>query len=264
MKMGGLYEVAFNVEGWESDGQANVKKNIITYDGKVKEEPEKLPEPDANGDYLTEGFESGKGDFTGRGDATVSVDNKNYYDGSSSLKVTDRADNWHGGSISLSSSELVPGQTYSISAAALQKSGAATDLKLTLEYTGDSTQDWMEIASAEAKSGEWTKLENTKFTVPTGATGMSVYLEAPDSLTDLWLDSFKISKEGKSSSVTTGSGTVDGSGSVTPTTTANGQTIPTVTTTKTPGTSNGNWNKQQCRSQEFLLQLLQDRYSSIR
>ena len=247
MKMGGLYEVAFNVEGWESDGQANVKTNTMKT-GKIDPipdpVPEKLPEPDANGDYKSEGFDSGKGDFSGRGDATVSVDNKNYYDGQGSLKITDRGDYWHGGSISLSSSDFIPGQTYSISAAALQKSGAATDLKLTLEYTGDSGQDWMEIASAEAKSGEWTKLENTKFTVPSGASEMSIYLEAPDSLTDLWLDSFKISKEGKSSSVTTGSGTVDGSGSVAPTTTANGQTFPIVTTTKTPGTSNGNWNKQ--------------------
>ena len=214
MKMGNLYEVAFNVEGWESDGQANVKKNIITYDGKpTDDDPVETTEPpkaDENGDYITEDFESGKGSFKGRGDASLSVDTKNYYDGKSSLKVSDRGDNWHGGAISLSASEFVPGQTYSISAAGLQNSGSATDLKLTLEYTAGGTQDWMEIASSSAKSGEWTKLENTKFTVPTGATGMTVYIEAPKSLTDIWLDSFKISESGKASSVKTGGGTVDG------------------------------------------------------
>ena len=160
------------------------------------------------------------------------VDTRNYYDGKSSLKVTDRSSNWHGGSISLSSSELVPGQTYSISAAGMQNSGLATDLKLTLEYTSGGTQDWMEISTANAKSGEWTKLENTKFTVPSGATGMSVYIEAPDSLTDIWLDSFQISKEGKESSVKTGGGTVDGSAAVT--TTKNSQEPGTTTTKATP------------------------------
>ena len=233
MKMGGLYEVAFNVEGWESDGQADVKKNVITAGTPVPTqattaEPQKA---DADGNFYTEDFSSGKGDFTGRGDASVSVDSKNYYDGNASLKVTDRGDNWHGGSVSLSSSQLVPGETYSISAAGLQKSGSTTELKLTLEYTSGGSQDWMDIASADAKSGEWTKLENTKFTVPSGASGMSIYIEAPDSLTDLWLDSFKISESGKTSSVTTGGGTVDGSGS-TPavTTSGSGQTTPTVTT----------------------------------
>ena len=76
----------------------------------------------------------------------------------------------------------------------------------------------MEIDTESAKSGEWTKLENTKFTVPSGASGMSIYIEAPDSLTDLWLDSFKVSEEGKTSSVVTGGGTVDASAPVTTTT----------------------------------------------
>ena len=42
------------VEDFETlaEYKADVKKNIITYDGKVEEEPEKLPEPDANGDYF--------------------------------------------------------------------------------------------------------------------------------------------------------------------------------------------------------------------
>ena len=252
MKMGNLYEVAFNVEGWESDGQANVKKNIIKYtDEPIPDIPVEIPEPDANGDYYTENFESGKGKFVGRGDATVSVDNKNYYDGSSSLKITDRADNWHGGAIELDSSTFVPGQTYSISAAALQQSGAAIDLKLTLEYTAGD-QDWKEVASASAKSGEWTKLENTEFTIPSGASGMSLYLEAPDSLTDLWLDSVQISKSGKASSVKTGGGTVDGSSAPAVTTTQYNPGNPTVTTTKGGSTNPGNWNKSNAGLKNFF------------
>ena len=217
MKMGGLYEVAFNVEGWESDGQADVKTCVIkeeipSPDPDIVVEP---PKPDANGDYLTENFESGKGDFTSRGDGTsVSVDTKNYYDGSSSLKASNRGDNWHGAAIKLDSSKFVAGQTYSISAAGLQQSGSSTTLKLSLEYTSGGTQDWADVAKETAKSGEWTKLENTSFTIPTGASGMTLYIEAPDSLTDLWIDSLQISEKGKSSSVKTGGGTVEGNTSV--------------------------------------------------
>ena len=214
MKMGDFYEVAFNVEGWESDGQANVKKNIIKTNGGGEEtttsEPATAPEPDKDGNYLAEGFESGKGSFTGRGDATVSVDTENYYDGKSSLKISGRTKNWHGGAIKLDSSTFVPGNTYSISAAALQKSGSTKDLKLTLEYTAGD-QDWKEVASADAKSGEWTKLENTEFTIPSGASDMTLYIESSDETLDIFLDSVQIAKKGKSSNVKTGGGTVGGS-----------------------------------------------------
>ena len=228
MKMGDFYEVAFNVEGWESDGQANVKKNIIKTNGGGEEtttsEPATAPEPDKDGNYLAEGFESGKGSFTGRGDATVSVDTENYYDGKSSLKISGRTKNWHGGAIKLDSSTFVPGNTYSISAAALQKSGSTKDLKLTLEYTAGD-QDWKEVASADAKSGEWTKLENTEFTIPSGASSMTLYIESSDETLDIFLDSVQIAKKGKSSNVKTGGGTVDGS------------TSSTITTTKTTETT---------------------------
>ncbi len=218
MDMGGLHEVALNVEGWQSSGTANVTKNDLTIGGGTSIDPDPVVvEPDENGDYLTENFESGVGDFTGRGTAEVAADSKNYYDGSKSLKVTGRTDNWHGGQIALSSSTFIPGQTYSISAAGLQKSGEATSLKLTLEYTAGGTQDWKDIASATANSGEWTKLENTEFEIPSGASGMSLYIEAPESLTDVWLDAVQISEKGKASSVKTGGGTVEGSTVVTTT-----------------------------------------------
>ena len=218
MDMGGLHEVALNVEGWQSSGTANVTKNDLTIGGGTSIDPDPVVvEPDENGDYLTENFESGVGDFTGRGTAEVAADSKNYYDGSKSLKVTGRTDNWHGGQIALSSSTFIPGQTYSISAAGLQKSGEATSLKLTLEYTAGGTQDWKDIASATANSGEWTKLENTEFEIPSGASGMSLYIEAPESLTDVWLDAVQISEKGKASSVKTGGGTVEGSAVVTTT-----------------------------------------------
>ena len=234
MKMGDFYEVAFNVEGWESDGQANVKKNIITYGEPVTEEPTEpptAPEPDQNGNYIAENFESGKGNFQGRGGASVSVDNKNYYDGNSSLKVTGRTQNWHGGAIPLSSSTFVPGETYSISCAALQKSGSTKDLKLTLEYTAGD-QDWKEVASVDAESGVWTKLENKEFTIPSGASDMTLYLESSDEDLEFYIDSVQLAKAGKASSVVTGGGTVEGA--ITTQAPTEAPTTTTTTTTQAP------------------------------
>ena len=58
-------------------------------------------------------------------------------------------------------------------------------MKLTLQYTDSSgTDQYKEVASATAKSGEWTKLENTAYTIPSGASKLILYVEAPDSLTD--------------------------------------------------------------------------------
>ena len=249
MKMGGLYEVAFNVEGWESDGQATVDCTIkegsnpivTTGPGTTTTTTTQKPvEPDTNGDYATEDFESGKGDWSGRGGASVSTDTKNYYDGKSSLAITGRTDNWNGAEIDLSSSTFVPGQTYSFSTAVLQKSGSAVDMKMTLQYSKGGTESYDEVASATAKSGEWTKLENAEFTIPSGATSVKLYIEAPDSLTDFNIDAVQLSKSGKKSSVVNGQGVVDGSGTtVTTGTTSSGQTVTTVTTTG-GGKANGN------------------------
>ena len=215
MKMGNFYEVAFNVEGWESDGQASV--NCTIKEGKTDPQPQPdpgtTPEPDANGDYFTGTFESGYDKWEGRGAASVALDTKNYYGGKSSLFVSGRTAEWNGAAINLDSSTFIPGNTYSFSTGVLQKSGSATNMKLTLQYTDSSgTDQYKEVASATAKSGEWTKLENTAYTIPSGASKLILYVEAPDSLTDFYIDNAAGSKSGKSSSVTTGKGTVGSGG----------------------------------------------------
>ena len=214
MKMGNFYETAFNVEGWESDGEADVKCTIKEGSGTPIYEPETPPDPDSNGDYFTSSFESGKDNWGGRGDASVALDTKNYYGGKQSLFVSGRTKEWNGTSIDLSTSTFVPGSTYSFSTGVLQKSGSATNMKLTLQYKDSSgTAQYDEVASVLAKSGEWTKLENKAYTIPSGASDLVLYVEAPDSLTDFYIDNAQASKSGKASSVTTGYGTVDSSAS---------------------------------------------------
>ena len=185
LQMGVMYEVAFNVEGWESSGQADVKKNTITL-GK-EPEPEKPIEADANGYYLKESFESGAGDWTGRGGAKVAASSG--YDGSKGVLVSGRTDNWNGASISLSSNPFAPGETFAFGTAVMQDSESSVDFKLTLQYKDSSgTEKYDEVKTVTAPKGQWVDLSNSSYTIPTGASNMVLYVEAPESLTDFYLD----------------------------------------------------------------------------
>ncbi len=235
--IGNLYEVALNAEGWQSSGVADIKKLDVYTDpdkrdpniGDITDTP--VVEPDKNGDYFKSTFDTSNDGWTARGDASVVNDSENYYAGGSSLLVTGRTDNWHGASIALDSNAFVGGNSYSFSTGVLQKSGDAVDMQLTLQYSLDGEEHYDKIASVSAKSGEWTKLENTSFTIPKGASNLLLYVEAPDSLTDFYIDEAKGSKEGTKSSVTTGGGTVKGENPVESMTTTTVSDEKTTTTT---------------------------------
>ncbi len=157
-------------------------------------------------EYINSNFDSSSNGWSGRGDASVEVNSDNYYSGKS-LYVSGRSDYWHGAAIELGS-DFKAGSAYSFSLAAMQRSGESTTLKLTLQYTLNGEENYDEVASATVKTNEWTKLENTSFTIPSGATNMILYVEAPDSYTNFYIDEFVAASEGTKSSVTTGGGKV--------------------------------------------------------
>ncbi|MDD6059315.1 MAG: endo-1,4-beta-xylanase [Ruminococcus sp.] len=220
--IGNLYEVALNAEGWQSSGYADIKQLTLTVNGDPgpdpggSSDPVKPVEPDANGNYFYDTFESGAGDWTGRGSASVTTNSKNYVAGSKSLYVSGREDNWHGVEMALDTAAFVPGKTYSFSTGVLQRSGSSAEMKMTLQYTDSSgTEQYDEVAVVTASSGTWTKLENTAYTIPSGASNLKLYVECTDSLTDFYIDEAKGAVEGKKSTVTNGSGVVE-EGATTP------------------------------------------------
>ncbi|MDE6775126.1 MAG: glycoside hydrolase family 11 protein [Ruminococcus sp.] len=217
LDMGGrMYEVALNIEGYQSAGSASVNKNGLVIgkgdgDGGSVVTPTNPPaEPDENGYYFRSTFESGDDGWGNRGDSSVKLDSENYYAGKNSLFVSGRTDNWNGTAISLDTSEFVPGKSYSFSTAVLQKSGSTTPMQLTLQYTLDGEDNYSQVAIADVKSGEWTKLENTSFEIPAGAKNLLLYVEAPESLTDFYIDEAAGAKAGTKSEVINGGGTVAG------------------------------------------------------
>ena len=238
LKLGKMYEVALNIEGYQSQGKADVYKNDLKIENSPIPDPgtsePDIPsaEPDANGYYFKNSFDKGSESWTSRGDASVETDSKNYYDGNSSLKISGRKDKWHGASVKLDTSAFVPGNTYSIGTAVLQKSGSAQEARLTLEYKDASGKtNYSTVASATAKSGEWTDLSNTKYTIPSGAKSLLLYVEMPDSLEGIWIDNAYGAVSGTASGIKTGNGVTEEKGTAVTTTTTS--FVPAVTTTTT-------------------------------
>ena len=100
---GTLYEVSLNIEGYRSNGSANVKSVRVYADGRNLDPseqtgdttPVKTVEPDQNGDYLTSTFENGAGDWGSRGSNSAEIVSTDFYEGSKSLYVSERANDWH-------------------------------------------------------------------------------------------------------------------------------------------------------------------------
>ena len=206
--IGNLYEVALNAEGWQSSGRANVS-TLDVYTDPEKHEiipggDDDDPTPstgsmtaDANGYYFNEGFESGVGDAGGRSSETVSSTSDCAYSGSKAALCSNRSEDWNGVQIPVS---LTGGETYSFGAAVASKS--ANDFKMTMECDGE----YIEIATASAKAGEWTAIGNTSFTAPSGASSAKVYIETPGSTDDFYVDDFFCAVKGKANGAKTGGG----------------------------------------------------------
>ena len=152
-------------------------------------------------------FNSGAGDWTGRGAASVAASSDAYYGASGqSLYITDRNSEWHGAAVNLDSN-FKAGQTYSVSLAALQLSGRDATIQISLQHSNGSGTSYTSIAKATCKSGEWTKIENTSFTIPDNASDMVLYVETVESSGDLmnfYIDDVLVAAEGTQSSVVTG------------------------------------------------------------
>lgn len=189
---GTMYEVALNIEGYQSNGSASVNKNGLVIgegdgDGGVVEPPTPV-EPDVNGYYFHSTYEDGEDSWSGRGDATVSVTGGNAYDGSKMMSVTGRTDSWNGVARSLSTSTFIPGNTYGFSAMAMQNATASEDFKLTLQCTIDGEDQYLTVAENTGAKGEWVQLSNPSFTIPSGASNLILYVETIDSTTNFYID----------------------------------------------------------------------------
>ncbi len=202
LELGKMYEVALNIEGYQSKGKATIYKNDLKVEGTYAEADdikvtvdndaiEKLSgaetgTPEEVG-FFDIGFEKGVEGWITRGGPLVTVDKENACEGSQCLFVSGRTDNWNGATILLSSDTYKPGEAYSFKAKVMQKSGKDVTMKMTMQYNMDG-EKYDEVALATAPSGEWITLENPSYVIPDGAENLQLYVESPDSLTDFYVD----------------------------------------------------------------------------
>lgn len=138
--------------------------------------------------YKTADFESGTDGFTGRGGNETITQEENGYSGKC-IKVSGRTMAWNGAKIDVADT-IVQGATYQVTA--YIKHDAGSDLEV--KCSGQTGETYPAIASAVAKSGEWTKLEGT-VDIPIGISDYIIYFEIPGSATaDFYLDSVVITQ----------------------------------------------------------------------
>lgn len=167
--------------------------------------------------YINNSFDSDTENWSGRGNASVAASSDSYYTGKS-LYVSGRTAEWNGAAIKLGS-DLIPGQTYSFSAAVMQQSGNAASIQMSLQQGEGDDASYTTIANTSCKSGEWTKLENLSFTIPENSGDMLLYIETTQGsgdLMDFYIDNVLVASEGTKSSVVTGKGHVGEAPATTP------------------------------------------------
>ena len=226
MKMGLMYEVALNIEGYKSSGSANVKKNELIMGGSDNggntggnDTPVTPPasnitgdKPTGTGTGVSDDFEGSGTSWTSRGDSVellMSGDMK--HGGSKALAVTGRTASWNG--IQNTSSEIKAGGSYSLSSYVGYNNSAYSSAGFTfgVQYDLNGTTNYDNIADATASSGKWAELSGD-FTVPAGAENISLYIQTAYSendtaadLIDFFVDDIKLT--GGSSSSTPGNDT---------------------------------------------------------
>ena len=137
-------------------------------------------------------FETTNDSFTGRGGAAVAWTSDKAFSDKCSLFVSERSSTWNGASRD-ASSILSAGKTYEISAAVYHESGEDVEMKFSLQYTdATGTACYDAIALETVPDSTWLILSNDAYTVPEGASDLSIYVETTESLTDFYLDAVTV------------------------------------------------------------------------
>lgn len=148
-------------------------------------------EPNEDGTFFHDTFESGANNWSGRGDATVESSTKMPYEGNGALYVSGRASSWNGCSKSLSAGIFKPGEKYSFSVDVCYNDGTAAsqDFLLSLQYTDASGEtQYDHLAEGTCLKGSYVQLANSEYTIPSGASNMQLYVETAEGTADFYID----------------------------------------------------------------------------
>ncbi len=134
--------------------------------------------PTGGGMGVTENFEGTGTDWTGRGTVKYGFTSDFVHAGSKSLYVTNRTASWHG--VAVSGSDMVAGATYDITAYVAYKNNQfpTANFGMGLQYDLNGETKYDAVADATCSNGQWASLKNSSFTIPAGATNISLYVQS--------------------------------------------------------------------------------------
>ena len=162
--------VTFNESG--SNGNNNNNNNNGNNGDNVQ-----ITAPSGSGNGVSDNFEGNGTSWTGRGTVDYGFASGFAHGGSKALYVTNRTQSWNG--VSVSSDELKAGSTYNISAFVGYNSNqfSTSDFSMGLQYDLNGTTKYDAVADATCSTGKWAEL-NSDFTIPAGATSISLYVQS--------------------------------------------------------------------------------------
>lgn len=133
-------------------------------------------------ELMNDTFESGYGAWKGVG-SSLSLSTEQAHNGGTSLYCYDRTANWGAPRCSLTGI-VAAGQSYEISASAMYEGSGQQNMAIKMIYTdANGTDHYDQVAAAQATAGQWVEMKGN-YTVPSGATGMILYVEMPGANTD--------------------------------------------------------------------------------
>ena len=133
-------------------------------------------------ELMNDTFESGFGAWKGVG-SSLSLSTEQAHSGGTSLYCYDRTASWGAPRCSLTGI-VAAGQSYEISASAMYEGSGQQNMAIKMIYTDTSgTDHYEQVAAAQATAGQWVEMKGN-YTIPSGATGMILYVEMPNANTD--------------------------------------------------------------------------------
>ena len=136
--------------------------------------------------------------FTRRGDYDASVltlKKDGGMTGSNYLWISERQETWNGAQFSLSG-KCVEGEQYIVSAAV--KASNSANLCLSMQQTDNSGEDHYSNLMCVQTQNNWVKMNEFKFTIPSGTKVAYLYFENTSGTGDFGIDDFEIKTDSSS------------------------------------------------------------------
>lgn len=115
--------------------------------------------------------------------------------GSNYLWVSDRKETWNGAQFGLEG-KCTEGAQYIVSLAV--KADKASTVCLSMQHTDSSGEDHYNNIMCTESQGKWVKMNEKKFTVPTGGKNVFLYIENISGTDDFGVDDFEIKEDSSS------------------------------------------------------------------